>query len=59
MSTMTTKVVILHPAEPSEYEDLEALLTDVLYTYRVQYVKGSPMSFYSLKKVKVNYQPLD
>ncbi|KAJ3270796.1 hypothetical protein HDV01_007418 [Terramyces sp. JEL0728] len=45
--TLTTHVVLLAVDEPSE--DLEALLSDPVYEHRVQYVKGSPMSFKAMK----------
>ncbi|KAJ3000871.1 hypothetical protein HDV02_002334 [Globomyces sp. JEL0801] len=48
--TLTTKIVILAPDEPSA--ELEALLHDPVYSQRVQYVKGSAISFKALKKVK-------
>ncbi|KAH6602015.1 hypothetical protein BASA61_001541 [Batrachochytrium salamandrivorans] len=47
--TMNTQIVMLNPSEPGE--DLQALLTDPIYSSRIQYVKGSTMSFHSLHKV--------
>lgn len=48
---MTTVVVVLHPAEPTE--ELELLLNDPAYLGRVFYVKGSPMSARHLAKVRI------
>ncbi|KAJ3310632.1 hypothetical protein HDV04_004875 [Boothiomyces sp. JEL0838] len=50
--TLTTHVVLLAVDEPSE--DLEALLSDPVYEHRVQYVKGSPMSFKAMKSAAVH-----
>ncbi|KAJ3318321.1 hypothetical protein HDV06_000554 [Boothiomyces sp. JEL0866] len=49
--TLTTHVVLLAVDEPSE--DLQALLSDPVYEHRVQYVKGSPMSFKAMKSASV------
>jgi hypothetical protein len=48
--TLLTHVVLVAPDEPSE--ELKTLLTDPVYSNRVQYVKGSAMSFRTLKKNK-------
>ncbi|KAI9333335.1 hypothetical protein DFJ73DRAFT_854405 [Zopfochytrium polystomum] len=50
-STMTTHVVMMNPAEPSE--ELRELLADPLYSNRVTYVKGSTLSAHDLQKAKV------
>lgn len=49
--TLTTSVVMLASSEPSS--ELQALLADPIYSHRVQYIKGSCMSFKSLQKAKV------
>ncbi|KAJ3385227.1 hypothetical protein HDU92_003159 [Lobulomyces angularis] len=50
--TITTKLVILQPFEPSD--ELQLTLNDVAYKSKVQYVKGSALSFRSLEKVKAS-----
>ncbi|KAJ3089535.1 Bifunctional dehydrogenase and ferrochelatase [Quaeritorhiza haematococci] len=50
--TMNTKVVILNPWEPTN--ELVALLNNPVYVRRVQYVKGSPMSFHDLNKASAH-----
>ncbi|KNE66695.1 hypothetical protein AMAG_11196 [Allomyces macrogynus ATCC 38327] len=47
-STVTTRVVMLNPNEPSE--ELVAVLHDPAYTSRVTYVLGTPTSFRSLDR---------
>ncbi|KAJ3364763.1 hypothetical protein GGF31_008909 [Allomyces arbusculus] len=49
LSTMTTRVVMLSPHEPSEA--LVTVLQDPAYEARVKYVKGSSTSFRSLGQV--------
>ena len=49
--TLTTSVVMLASSEPTA--ELQALLADPIYSHRVQYIKGSCMSFKSLQKAKV------
>ncbi|KAJ8329775.1 hypothetical protein QVD99_004219 [Batrachochytrium dendrobatidis] len=51
--TMNTQIVMLNPEEPNE--ELQALLTDPIYSSRTQYVKGSAMSFHSLHKVSASH----
>ncbi|KAJ3318878.1 hypothetical protein HDU76_000704, partial [Blyttiomyces sp. JEL0837] len=51
-STMTTRVVLMNPAEPSE--GLKALFADPLYANRVTYVKGSTLSAHDLEKIKIS-----
>jgi hypothetical protein len=48
MRTLLTHVVIIGYNEPEE--ELVSLMTDPVYANRVQYVKGSVMSFRSLQK---------
>ncbi|KAJ3218295.1 hypothetical protein HK099_005112 [Clydaea vesicula] len=50
--TITTKLVILQPFEPSE--ELELILNDVAYKSKVQYIKGSIISFSSLQKARAD-----
>ncbi|KAI8852305.1 hypothetical protein BC829DRAFT_440747 [Chytridium lagenaria] len=50
-STMSTRVVMLNPEEPSEA--LKGLLVDPLYANRVTYVKGSTMNSHDLSKTKL------
>jgi hypothetical protein len=50
--TLLTDVVILSSNEPSD--ELISLLTDPIYSNRVQYIKGTAMSFKSLRKAKVS-----
>jgi hypothetical protein len=49
--TMNTTVVLLNASEPSP--ELITLMSDSLYSHRVEYVKGSATSFKSLQKVKL------
>ena len=49
--TLITSVVMIAPNEPST--ELQDLLADPIYSHRVQYIKGSCMSFKSLQKAKV------
>ena len=49
--TLTTNVVLVNSYEPGS--ELEQLLADPIYSNRVKYVKGSAMSFRSLRKAKV------
>ncbi|KAJ3103629.1 hypothetical protein HDU97_009968 [Phlyctochytrium planicorne] len=51
-STMSTRVVMMNPEEPSE--GLKMLLDDPLYANRVTYIKGSAMSSHDLKKTKIS-----
>ncbi|KAI0244776.1 hypothetical protein L0F63_002877 [Massospora cicadina] len=50
LQTMNTKVVVLNSVEPSD--DLVSMLNDPVYSSRVQYVKGLPTSYKSLRKVR-------
>ncbi|KAJ9054985.1 hypothetical protein DSO57_1008870 [Entomophthora muscae] len=52
LQTVNTNVVILNSAEPSE--ELVSILNDPVYSSRVQYVKGLPTSYKSLKKVRAS-----
>ncbi|KAJ1341252.1 hypothetical protein BSLG_004187 [Batrachochytrium salamandrivorans] len=47
--TMNTQIVMLNPSEPGE--DLQALLTDPIYSSRIQYVKEVPCRFTVCTKV--------
>jgi hypothetical protein len=49
--TLLTHVVIVGSQEPEE--DLVSLMTDPVYANRVQYIKGSVMSFRSLQKARL------
>ena len=51
-SSINTKIIILNPEEPDD--KLAALLGDPLYLERVQYVKGTSISFRQLQKCKAN-----
>ena len=48
--TINTKIIILNPDEPDD--KLAALLGDPMYIDRVQYVKGTSISFRQLQKCK-------
>jgi hypothetical protein len=49
--TLIISVVMIAPNEPST--ELQDLLADPIYSHRVQYIKGSCISYKSLQKAKV------
>ncbi|EPZ33661.1 hypothetical protein O9G_000436 [Rozella allomycis CSF55] len=51
-STINTKLVLINQDEPSEA--VAQLIQDPLYMNRVQYIKGSPLSFRVLKKAQAD-----
>ncbi|KAJ3271957.1 hypothetical protein HDV01_006091 [Terramyces sp. JEL0728] len=51
-STMIMTVVLMAIDEPNE--ELLALLSDPVYSNRVKYIKGSPISFRSLQKARAD-----
>ncbi|KAJ1562365.1 hypothetical protein HK096_010810, partial [Nowakowskiella sp. JEL0078] len=51
--TMSSQVVLLSPNEPNEL--MQLILQDPLYLNRVQYIKGTPTSFKSLRKARAQF----